>query len=48
MKMTLNLQNNTMNGFSGQHLMKKEALHMFLALFVKNVIFAYLTLKLTF
>ena len=48
LKMTLNLQNNTINELSGQNPMKKEVLHMFLALLVKNDIFAYITLKLTF
>ena len=42
LKMTLNPQNNTINGFS------KEVLHIFLTLLVKHDIFAYLTLELTF
>ena len=48
LKMTLDHQNNTINGFFRQNPTKKEVLHMFLALFVKKRIFAYLTLKLTF
>ena len=47
LKMTLNPQNNTINGFSSQNPMKK-VLQMFLALLVKNDIFTYLILKLTF
>ena len=40
LKMTLNPQNNTINGYSSQNPMKKEVLHMFLVLLVKNDIFA--------
>ena len=45
--MTLDHQNiNIMHFQTKSH--EKEVLHMFLSLIVKNGIFAYLTLKLTF
>ena len=47
LKMTLNNQNNIRYGMPSQNCMTKEALHMFLALLVKNGHFAYLTLKMT-
>ena len=46
--MTLDQQNNTINRFFRQNPMTEEALHIILALFVENSIFAYLNLKLTF
>ena len=44
LKMTFNHENSTRNGLPSEN----EVLHMFLALFDKNGIFAYLTLKWTF
>ena len=55
LKMTLNHQNNTINGFSRQKSHRKEVLHMFVVLSVTNHIFRLLdleievlTLKMTF
>ena len=46
--MTLNYQNNAIIGFFQSNSHDIELLDTFLALFVGNGIFAYLTLKLTF
>ena len=46
--MTLNKQNNTINGFFSKNHMKMRYYTYFLALFVKNDIFSYLTFILTF
>ena len=45
LKMTLEQQNNTINGFFRKKSHEKEVLHIFLALFIENGNFAYLILK---
>ena len=46
-RITSNQQKNTRNSFFLTKSHEKEVLQLFLALFVKSHIFAYLTLKLT-
>ena len=48
LKMTFKHENSTRNGLHSKNHMKMRYYTMFLALFGKNCIFAYLTLKLTF